>query len=135
LTKVLNAFYRDTAPRAYVDRAPHFTANGAITVAAWKGWSGSARVRAINSYRLDQQDASLRAAGHTVFDMSLVRRLTRQADFLFSIDNFANRRYYETQNFIESRPFAGGPAITGIHGTPGYPVTFSAGLTFRFRGK
>ena len=135
ITKVLNAFYRDTAPRAYVDRAPHFTANGAITIAAWKGWSGSARVRAINSYRLDQQDASLRAAGHTVFDMSLVRRLSRQADFLFSIDNFTNRRYYETQNYVESRPFAGGPSLAGIHGTPGYPVTFSAGLTFRFRGK
>ena len=135
LTRVMNAFYRDTLPRAYVDRAPHFTANGAVTVAGWKGWSGSARVRAINNYRLDQQDAGIRAAGHTVFDMSLVRRLNRHADFLFSVDNFTNRRYYETQNFIESRPYAGGAAMTGIHGTPGYPVTFSAGLTFPFRGK
>lgn len=135
LTKVMNAFYRDTLPRAYVDRAPHFTANGAVTVAGWKGWSGSARVRAINNYRLDQMDAGIRAAGHTVFDMSLVRRLNRRADFLFSVDNFTNRRYYETQNFIESRPYLGGAALTGIHGTPGYPVTFSAGLTFRFRGK
>jgi len=135
LTRVMNAFYRDTLPRAYVDRAPHFTANGAVTVAGWKGWSGSARVRAINNYRLDQQDAAIRAAGHTVFDISLVRRLNPRADFLFSVDNFTNRRYYETQNFIESRPYAGGAALTGIHGTPGYPVTFSAGLTFRFRGK
>ncbi|HEU0119170.1 MAG TPA: TonB-dependent receptor [Bryobacteraceae bacterium] len=135
ITQVFNAFYRATAPRAYVDRAPHMTANGAVTVAAWKGWSGSARVRAINSYRLDPFDASLRAAGNTVFDMSLVRRLHRNADFLFSIDNFTNRSYYETQNFVESRPYAGGEAIAGIHGTPGYPVTFSVGLTFRFRGK
>lgn len=135
LTKVSNAFYRDTFPRLYVDRAPHFTANGGLTVAAWRGWSGSARVRAINSYRLDREDAAIRAAGHTVFDMSLMRRLNRHADFLFSIDNFTNRRYYETQNYIESRPFAGGPAASGIHGTPGYPVTFSAGMTFRFRGK
>ena len=135
LTKVINAFYRDALPRAYVDRAPHFAANGAITIAAWKGWSGSARVRAINSYRLDREDAAIRAAGHTVFDMSLVRRLNRHADFLFSVDNFTNRRYYETQNYIESRPFANGAAAAGIHGTPGYPVTFSAGLTFRFRGK
>jgi len=67
--------------------------------------------------------------------MSLVRRVNRHADFLFSVDNFTNRRYYETQNYIESRPYAGGAALTGIHGTPGYPVTFSVGLTFRFRGK
>lgn len=135
LTKVMNAFYRNTSPREYVDRAPHFTANGAITVSALKGWSGSARVRAINGYRLDTADAAIRAAGHTVFDMSLVRRLNRSADFLFSIDNFTNRRYYETQNYIESRPHVGGPAAMGIHGTPGYPITFSAGLTLRFRGK
>ncbi len=131
LTKVMNAFYRDTMPRTYVDRAPHFTANAAVTLAGWRGWSGSARVRAINNYRLEP----VRAAGHTVFDMSLTRRINRHADFLFSVDNVTNRRYYETQNFIESRPYAGGAAITGIHGTPGYPVTFSAGLTFRFRGK
>ncbi|MBI2688372.1 MAG: TonB-dependent receptor [Acidobacteria bacterium] len=96
LTKVMNAFYRGTFPREYVDRAPHFTGNGALTVAGWKGWSGSARVRAINSYGLDPGDGAPRAAGHTVFDMSLVRRLHRNADFLFSIDNFTNRRYCET---------------------------------------
>jgi len=67
--------------------------------------------------------------------MSLVRRVNRHADVLFSVDNFTNRRYYETQNYIESRPYAGGAALTGIHGTPGYPVTFSVWLTFRFRGK
>ncbi len=135
VTKVINAFYRDTAPRAYVDRAPHFTANAALTVASWKGWSGSARLRSINSYRLDQQDPSLRAAGHTVFDLSLLRRLHRNADFLFSIDNFTNRRYFETQNFIESQPFPATAPRMAIHATPGYPITFSAGLTFRFRGK
>lgn len=135
ITKVFNAFYRDTAPRVYVDRAPHFTANGGITVSAWKGWTGSARVRAINSYILDGSDPSIRAAGHTVFDMSLVRRVNRNVDFNFSVDNFANRRYFETQNLVESRPFLGGAALTGIHATPGYPVTFTAGLTFRFRGK
>lgn len=135
LTKVVNAFYRDSLPREYVDRAPHFTANAALTVAAWRGWSGSVRLRAINSYRLDRTDAAIRAAGHTVVDVSLVRRLSRRADFLFSIDNFANRRYFETQNFIESRPFAGQSSAYGIHGTPGYPITVSAGLTLRFRGK
>lgn len=135
ITRVSNAFYRDTHPRAYVDRAPHFIANAALTVANWRGWSGSARMRTINSYRLDQLDSGIRAAGHTVFDMSLVRRLARSADFLFSIDNFTNRRYYETQNLIDSRPYPNADVLTGIHGTPGYPITVSVGLTFRFRGK
>ncbi|MBL8222646.1 MAG: TonB-dependent receptor, partial [Bryobacterales bacterium] len=135
LTRVTNAFYRDTAPRVYVDRAPHFAANAGLTVSNWKGWSGSLRMRAINSYRLDGEDASIRAAGHTVFDLSIVKRLRRNLDASFAVDNFTDRSYYETQNYVASRPYAGGPAITGIHATPGYPVTVTVGLTFRFRGK
>src|SRR5689334_2792375 len=38
--------------RVYVDSAPHFVANAALTVAAWHGWNGSFRMRAINHYRL-----------------------------------------------------------------------------------
>lgn len=135
VTKVGNAFYRGTAPRAYVDRAPHMVANAGLTLAGWRGWSGSIRMRAINSYILDGLDPSIRAAGHTVFDMSLVRRLTRNLDFNFAIDNFTDRSYYETQNYLESRPYRDEPPVTSIHATPGYPLTVTAGLTFRFRGK
>ncbi len=135
LTKVTNAFYRGTHPRVYVDRAPHFVANAGITLSNWKGWSGSVRMRSINSYRLDGEDPSIRAAGHTVFDLSIVRKLRRNLDASFAIDNFTDRLYYETQNNVESRPLRGGPAITGIHATPGYPLTVTVGLTFRFRGK
>lgn len=137
ITQVANAFYRATQPREYVDRAPRFTANAALTLAAYKGWTASLRLRAINGYRLNREsgESPLRAAGNTVTDFSLVRRLRRNLDFNFSIDNIANRTYLETQNYIESRPFRGGPAGFGIHGTPGYPRTFTAGLTFRFRGK
>jgi TonB dependent receptor-like, beta-barrel/TonB-dependent Receptor Plug Domain len=49
LTRVMNAFYRGTAPRIYVDSAPHLTGNAALTFAGWKGWSGSLRYRHINS--------------------------------------------------------------------------------------
>ncbi|MBS1829295.1 MAG: TonB-dependent receptor [Acidobacteria bacterium] len=135
LTKVTNAFYRGTDPRVYVDRAPHFVANTGLTLSNWKGWSGSIRMRSINSYRLDGEDASIRAAGHTVFDLSLVKRLRRNLDASFAIDNFTDRSYYETQNNVESRPYMGGLASTGIHATPGYPLTVTVGLTFRFRGK
>ncbi len=58
VTKVGNAVYRGTAPRLYVDSAPHFVANAGLTVTSWKGWSGSLRMRAINHYRLDSEDAA-----------------------------------------------------------------------------
>ncbi|MEZ5401219.1 MAG: TonB-dependent receptor plug domain-containing protein [Bryobacteraceae bacterium] len=135
VTKVGNAYYREEFPRVYVDRAPHLTANAALTLANWRGWSSSVRMRAINRYGLDGSDAGILAAGHTVWDFSMVRRIRRGVDFQFAIDNVLNRSYWEVQNLVDSRPYRGGAAITGIHGTPGYPRTFTVGLAFRFRGK
>jgi outer membrane receptor protein involved in Fe transport len=65
----------------------------------------------------------------------MVKRLRRDFDVSFAIDNFTDRSYYETQNLVESRPLAAGTAVMGIHATPGYPLTVTVGLTFRFRGK
>lgn len=135
LTKVASAFYRSMEHRVYVDRAPHFVANAALTLSGWRGWSGSLRLRAINHYRLGGADPEIVAAGNTVVDFSLVRRIRRGLDFNFAIDNLADRSYFETQNYLESRPFRNGPAAASIHATPGYPLTVAAGLTFRFRGK
>lgn len=134
ITKVLNAFYRGARPRLYVDSAPRFTANAALTVADWKGWSGSLRMRAINHYRLDREDPAILASGHTVFDLGLSHRIRRGLDFNFTVDNLTNRAYYETQNYFASR-LAGHPPAFRIHGTPGYPRTVMAGLTMRFGGK
>jgi hypothetical protein len=134
ITKVANAFYRGTSPREYVDRAPHLVANGALTLAGWKGWSGSLRLRSINGYRLDPLDPSIRAIGHTVLDFSATRALRRGIELNVAVDNMTDRLYYETQNYFESRLRGQNPAYR-IHATPGYPVTVIAGLTFRFRGK
>jgi len=133
-TKVLNAYYRGTSPRQYVDRAPHLAVNGGLTVSGWKGIYASMRMRAINHYRLDPQDASIAAAGHTVFDFNLSRAIRRGVEFNFSIDNLTGRVYYETQNYFESRLQHQEPRFR-IHATPGYPRTVMAGLTFRFGGK
>lgn len=135
LTRVSNAFYRATSPRAYVDRAPHFVANAALTLSSWRNWTGSLRWRGINSYRLDQLDPAIRGAGHSVFDLSIVRRVSRRLDCNFALDNAMNRRYYETQNYIESRPYPDAPAAAGIHATPGYPLTITVGVTFRLGPK
>ena len=134
LTKTLNAFYRGGDHRVYVDSAPHFVANAALSLAEFHGWSGSLRMRAINHYRLDGEDASIVASGHTVFDLGLSRRIRRGLDFNLTLDNLTNRDYYETQNYFESC-LPGQDAMSRIHGTPGYPLTAVVGLTFRLKGK
>jgi outer membrane receptor protein involved in Fe transport len=134
VTKVANAFYRGALQRIYVDSAPHFVANAGLTVSSWKGWSGSLRMRAINHYRLDGEDPSIIASGHTVLDFGLSRRIRRGVEFNFAVDNLTNRDYYETQNYFASR-LPAQPPISRIHVTPGYPLTATVGMTFRLRGK
>jgi outer membrane receptor protein involved in Fe transport len=56
-------------------------------------------------------------------------------DLNLAVDNLTNKRYFETQNFFESRVRPGDAAISRIHGTPGYSTTLTIGLTFRFFGK
>ena len=41
VTQVLNAYFRETTPRLYLDSAPRFTANAALTFSEYRGWSGS----------------------------------------------------------------------------------------------
>src|SRR5262249_54480370 len=103
ITKVGNAFYRGGDYRVYVDSAPHFVANADLAVSVWHGWSGSLRLRAINHYRLDGEDASIVASGHAVVDASVSRRIARGVEFSLSADNLFNRDYYETQNYFESQ--------------------------------
>ena len=135
LTKVGNAFYRGGDHRVYVDSAPHFVANAGLVFAAWHGWSGSVEMRAINHYRLDGQDPSILASGHTVFDFGLARPIRRGIELSLSLDNLTNRDYYETQNYFNSRVTPTAPVVARIHGTPGYPLTAAVGVTFRLRGK
>jgi TonB dependent receptor-like, beta-barrel/TonB-dependent Receptor Plug Domain len=134
MTKVLNAYYRGTEPRIYVDSAPHLTANASLTLADWRRWNGSLRMRAINHYRLDGEDPSIVASGHTVFDLALARRITRTVELNFAIDNLFGREYWETQNFFESR-LPGELPMERIHATPAYGATVVVGMTIRFAEK
>jgi len=135
MTKISNAFYRGGDHRVYVDSAPHFVANAALTLAGWNKWSGSLRMRAINHYRLDSEDPSIVASGHTVFDLGIARQLNRHAELNLSFDNLTSRDYYETQNYFESRVSPNAPAVWRIHATPAYPLTAVVGMTFRFGSK
>jgi len=77
----------------------------------------------------------VRASGFDVLDLSMTKRVRRWVDFNLSIDNLTDKRYFETQNYFESRVTPGAEARARIHGTPGYPVGVSAGLTFRLGAK
>lgn len=131
LTRVGNSFFRATTPRIYVDSAPHAVGNGSITLTNLRGFTGSLRYRYISNYRLDGEDASIRASGHDVVDLSVSRRFRRRIELNLTIDNLFNKRYFETQNFYESRSRPGDPIISRIHGTPGYSIGVTGGVTFR----
>jgi len=70
-----------------------------------------------------------------MIDLSVSRRLRRWIDMNASIDNMTNKSYYETQNYFESRLRPGDPIVARIHGTPGYPISISVGLTLRLFDK
>jgi hypothetical protein len=132
LTQIMNAFFRGTSPREYVDSAPHTVVDGGLTLTAYRGFTGSLRYRHVSNYRLDPVNPGIRASGLDVIDFAIAKRLRRWVDFDLSIDNLTNKRYFETQNFFASRlPREPPQGIERIHGTPGYPLGITAGLTFR----
>jgi outer membrane receptor protein involved in Fe transport len=131
-TRVGNALFRGTAPRVYVESAPHFVSNAALTLTEWRGWSGTLRYRHSSSYRLDGLLPTIRAADFDVLDLSAAKRLRRGVEFHLAFDNLTNRNYFETQNFFLSRVRPGKPPAERIHATPGFPIQFTAGLTVRF---
>ncbi len=143
LTRVLKAYYpgqfieNENSPRQriIVDSAPRTVANAGLIFSELSGFNFSLNYRHISNYCLDVEDENIRAAGHDVVDFALSKRLRRWIDFNFAIDNLTNKRYYETQNYFESRLRPGDDIISRIHVTPGYPITFTVGLTFRLFAK
>ena len=82
-------------------------------------------MRAINHYRLDGEDPSIVASGHTVFDFGVARRLRRGVEFNLTLDNLTNRSYYETQNYFESRLLAQPAGGGGVEQSPTPPSSFT----------
>src|SRR5262249_30656615 len=115
--------------------SPHLVGNGGLTISGFRGFFGAINYRHVSNYRLDGKDVSIRAAGLDVIDFSMRQRVRSWIDFNFSIDNLANKKYFETQNFFESRLHPSGPAIAQLHGTPGYSRSFTAGLTLHLFNK
>ena len=143
LTQVLRAFFpgQFSAPldtpkrRLVINSAPHIVADGSLILTELYGVNSSLNWRHISNYRLDSEDDSIRASGNDVLDFSLSKRLKKWMDLNFSIDNVLDKRYFETQNFLESRICPTCDVVERIHGTPGYSRAFNVGATFRFFAK
>jgi hypothetical protein len=148
-TQVSNGFFRHTFPRVYIDSAPHSVANSGLTLSAWHGFNGSLRYRHISSYLLADcrtpadcvvahpaaLNRVIRASGLDVADLSLSKPIRHGVEFNFAIDNLNNKRYFETQNFLDSRVAPSAPIVARVHGTPGFPIGFTIGVTFRLGEK
>ena len=70
-----------------------------------------------------------------MIDLGVNKRLRSDLDFNLSIDNLFSKRYYETQNFFESRLRPDDDPAERIHATPGYPFGVTVGLTLRLGGE
>ncbi|MBX7218948.1 MAG: TonB-dependent receptor [Blastocatellia bacterium] len=134
-TKVSNAFFKGTAPREYLSNAPSFTFNSNLILSGLGGFSGVVSYRHSNSYILDSVKTVVRASGLDVVDFKLAHKLSNRLELSMNIDNLLNKKFYEVQNFGESRVRSGAAAVERIHGTPGYPVAVTFGVTFRFGEK
>lgn len=138
-TNVLKAFFRGErntfGERLIVDSAPHFVANASLVLSELRGFNASISMRHVSDYRLDADDRSIKASGQTVVDLAVSKRLKRWVDLNFSIDNLFNSKYFETQNYFESRTCQTCDVGTRIHATPGFPFTATVGLTFRLGRK
>jgi outer membrane receptor protein involved in Fe transport len=145
LTQVSNAFYLGTFPRQYVDSAPHSVGNSSLTLNAWHGLYSSLRFRHISRYLIVNPDdtsvppappytnsAQTHASGLDVLDFAATKSLLHGVEWNLSVDNLNNKRYYETQNYFDSRVTPTSPIEARVHGTPGYPIGFTTGLTWRF---
>lgn len=142
LTQVIRAYYpgqftENNSPREriIIDSAPHTVTNAGLNFNEIKGFNFALNWRHISSYRLDAEDRSIRAAGHDVVDFNLTKRLNRWIDLNFAVDNLLNKRYFETQNYFESQICPTCEVASRIHATPGYPITVTAGVTFRLFAK
>ena len=90
ITQIMNAFFRGTTPREYVDSAPHTVADAGLTLDGFRGLTASLRYRHTGNYRLDPLDPAIRASGLDVIDFAIAKRIRRWVDFDLSIDNLTN---------------------------------------------
>jgi outer membrane receptor protein involved in Fe transport len=107
--------------------APRFLAFGGFTARHPSGLEGRIQMRGVGS-RYGTEDRSVLVRGYNILDLLLKYKLDR-FEFLFAIDNIANKKWRAAQFVFESRLPGEAAPVRDIHFTPGDPLIVRAGVT------
>ena len=113
-----------------VPLAPTLVASGGLVARGLGAFDGSLRVRHVSS-RAANEDASVTALGHTVWETSAGWNW-RHARAFATVDNLFNIRWNEAQFATTSRLRGESAAVTELHFTPGAPRSVQLGVEYRF---
>ena len=114
----------------YIPLAPTLTASGGISVVREKGFSGAIRFRHLSD-RPANEDNSIVALGHTLFNASLAYNY-RQFTFTVYGENLLNSEWNEAQFATETRLKGEKESVTELCFTPGNPINFQFGISYKF---
>ena len=114
----------------YIPLAPTLTASGGISVVRDQGFSGSVRFRHLSD-RPANEDNSIVALGHTIFNASLAYNY-KQFRFTVYGENLLNSEWNEAQFATETRLKGEKESVTELCFTPGNPVNFQFGVSYKF---
>ncbi len=107
--------------------APRFLALTGLTARHPSGLEGRIQLRSVGD-RYGIEDRSVNIRGYNVIDLNLKYKWNRY-EFLFAIDNIANKKWRAAQ-FVHESQLPGEPApVLDRHFTPGDPFTVRAGVT------
>jgi hypothetical protein len=110
-----------------VPLAPKFLAYAGVTARHSSGLEGRIQMRSVGN-RWGDEGRTATIHGYTIFDL-LAKYKWERYEFLFSIINFANKKWRAAQFFHTSQLKTEGAPVNDIHFTPGEPLTIKAGVT------
>ena len=122
---------RDAAAGAdAIPLAPRLTSTGGLTARHPSGLEGTLRYRHIGD-RPANENGSITAEGHTVFDFNVAYRMQRYG-LEFAVDNVLDSEWNEAQFDTESQLRGEVGPISELHFTPGNPFGVRVGLSHYF---
>jgi outer membrane receptor protein involved in Fe transport len=122
-------FYRDTGEA--IARAPRLTWSAGLVVADRRGWSAEIGGRHVGDHPA-VEDRSRNAAGFTVVDLTVRRRLSARWEATATVDNLLDADVREAQTFFGSRLRNEARPVDDIHFTPGNPRAIRVGFQYSF---
>lgn len=114
----------------HIPLAPTLIASGGISVVRDHGFSGSIRFRHLSN-RPANEDNSVVALGHTLFNMSLAYK-HNQFTFTVNGENLLNSNWNEAQFATVTKLKGEKTSIEELCYTPGNPRNFQFGISYKF---